>query len=97
MIYLLVLLLIGCGETAVATPTPIQNTPITQVVATPTLVPSPTAVPSPPPPVTPTPPVEGLSIGDPYAPELGNTGYDVWQYELIMALDPAVENIEATV
>lgn len=95
----LILLLIGCGETAVptATPTPIQNTPTRPVVATPTLVPSPTAVPSATPPVTPTPVFEGLSIGDPYAPELGNVGYDVADYNLVMQMDPALENIEATV
>ncbi|MBX3061297.1 MAG: hypothetical protein KF770_32980, partial [Anaerolineae bacterium] len=29
------------------------------------------------------------SIGDPYAPELGNTGYDVLRYTLRVALDPA--------
>jgi hypothetical protein len=40
---------------------------------------------------------DGLSIGDPYAPELGNAGYDVTHYTLMMALDPAVENIDATV
>lgn len=99
LILVLVLLLGACGETAVppATPTPIQNTPIGQIIATPTLVPSPTAVPSATPEVTPTPLFAGLSMGDPYAPELGNTGYDVAEYELIMALDPAVENIEATV
>ncbi|MCP4417090.1 MAG: M1 family metallopeptidase, partial [Chloroflexi bacterium] len=37
------------------------------------------------------------SIGDPYAPELGNMGYDVTHYNLLMALDPAVTNIDATV
>ena len=35
----------------------------------------------------------GRSIGDPYAPELGNTGYDVQRYTLRLALDPAVETI----
>jgi len=107
LILFLAFLTTSCGETAVppSTPTPIQNTPISQVVATPTLVPSPTAVtstslntsPSATPLVTPTPPFAGLSIGDPYAPELGNLGYDVAEYELIMQLDPAVENIDATV
>jgi hypothetical protein len=83
----LFLFLVGCGETAVptATTTPIQNTPTGQTVPTPTLVPTETAVtstslstsPSATPQLTPTPPVAGLSIGDPYAPELGNTGYNV--------------------
>jgi aminopeptidase N len=30
----------------------------------------------------------GRSIGDPYAPELGNTGYDVQRYTIQMSLDP---------
>ncbi len=33
----------------------------------------------------------GRSIGDPYAPELGNTGYDVRHYTLQLTLDPALE------
>jgi aminopeptidase N len=37
-----------------------------------------------------TPVSGGQSIGDPYAPELGNTGYDVRHYTLQLALDPAV-------
>ncbi len=31
----------------------------------------------------------GASIGDPYAPELGNTGYDVSHYIIQITLDPA--------
>ena len=31
---------------------------------------------------------ENLSAGDPYAPELGNAGYDVQHYTLELALDP---------
>jgi aminopeptidase N len=52
----------------------------------------------------PTPPVQlpqsltpqpgGRSIGDPYAPELGNTGYDVQHYLLQLALDPVVDQIQ---
>lgn len=30
-----------------------------------------------------------LSAGDPYAPELGNSGYDVQQYSIELSLDPA--------
>ncbi|MGD8585120.1 MAG: M1 family metallopeptidase [Chloroflexota bacterium] len=53
----------------------------------------------------PTPPVQltlspqagGRSIGDPYAPELGNTGYDVQHYLLQLALDPAVEQVQGAV
>lgn len=36
----------------------------------------------------------GRSIGDPYTPELGNTGYDVQHYLLQLALDPAVDRIQ---
>ncbi|WP_420645768.1 M1 family metallopeptidase [Candidatus Leptofilum sp.] len=94
-------LLVGCGADDAATPTPIQVEAIPTIAATPTLFPEPTAVP--PTPLNTTPdataplPFAGLSIGDPYAPELGNLGYDVLEYDLIMALDPAVENIDATV
>ncbi|HEX2979720.1 MAG TPA: hypothetical protein VHO48_05620, partial [Anaerolineaceae bacterium] len=35
------------------------------------------------------------SIGDPYAPELGNTGYDVQMYTLRFAIDPAEINLAA--
>jgi len=37
----------------------------------------------------------GDSIGDPYIPELGNTGYDVQAYHLILDLDPAQETFKA--
>ncbi|MFZ1400065.1 MAG: M1 family metallopeptidase [Candidatus Promineifilaceae bacterium] len=98
---LLLFLMIGCGETAVSTPTPIQSAAIPTAMATPTLVLEPTAVPptssSPDSSQPATPPSASFSIGDPYAPELGNLGYDVTHYDLIMALDPAVENIDATV
>jgi len=67
-----------------------------------TSVPSPTAPPedSPTPAAT-LPPVEGVageqSIGDPYIPELGNTGYDVQHYVLRLALDPAQTEVEGLV
>ncbi len=102
-IFLILGLLVGCGETAVPTPTPIQSTPISQAVATPTLVPLPTAVPSQTPPpsavpaASPTSPPVAYSMGDPYAPELGSRGYDVMDYHLLLALDPTVNNVEGTV
>jgi aminopeptidase N len=37
------------------------------------------------------------SIGDPYAPELGNAGYDVQHYRLALAVDPAAAQITGTV
>ncbi|HFQ93000.1 MAG TPA: M1 family peptidase [Anaerolineae bacterium] len=39
----------------------------------------------------------GRSMGDPYAPELGNTGYDAQHYTIQIALDPAVEEFSGTV
>ena len=100
------ILLAACGgaETAVP-PTPIlldQNT--NQVQPTPTLI-SDTATP---PPAIPTAikeedvaatavvPTVVDSIGDPYIPELGNTGYDVVQYNLRLALDPASPQVQGT-
>lgn len=42
-------------------------------------------------------PVSGAaSIGDPKAPELGNTGYDVQAYALDLRLDPKAELLEGT-
>lgn len=38
----------------------------------------------------------GQSIGDPYIPELGNTGYDVQRYIIQLALDPSQEQIQGT-
>jgi hypothetical protein len=37
-----------------------------------------------------------LSIGDPYAPQLGNLGYEVQHYTLGLALDPAVKFVAGT-
>lgn len=37
------------------------------------------------------------SIGDPKTPELGNTGYDVQQYTLTLAIDPPAETLSGTV
>ncbi len=39
----------------------------------------------------------GRSLGDPYTPELGNTGYDVQHYTIQIALDPTVEEFSSTV
>ncbi len=35
----------------------------------------------------------GRSIGDPYIPEIGNTGYDVQRYTVRLQLDPAVKQV----
>ena len=38
----------------------------------------------------------GKSLGDPYIPELGNTGYDVQRYNLQLSLDPASSAVRGT-
>ena len=48
-------------------------------------------------PVILTPQAGQRSAGDPYAPELGNSGYDVQHYTLQLALDPAQIHVEGTV
>lgn len=77
---LLLLVLFGCGNE-----TPAETT-ATAVAPTPP-PPTPTAIPEPSP--TPPPTFGEPSIGDSYAPELGNTGYDVQHVTLQIALDPA--------
>ncbi len=94
------------GETAVSpisTPTvaAVPSEPaVTPTLLAPTLLTTPLATNEP----TAIPTVEsavedtfGDSIGDPYAPELGNTGYDVQHYTIQMELDPIVTQIVATV
>ncbi len=53
----------------------------------------PTAAPTETPPPTPAPLAGEQTIGDPYSPELGNTGYDVLSYTLKLALDPAIRRV----
>ena len=77
----LLLLVIGCGGQEM-TPTPAL--PVTPTLALPTTLES-------------TATAGGRSIGDPYAPELGNTGYDVQRYTLNMTLDPAVATLISAV
>lgn len=43
-----------------------------------------------------TPQIGGRSIGDPYIPELGNTGYDIQRYTIALALDPAQTYVQGT-
>jgi aminopeptidase N len=55
----------------------------------------PTKTPTPLPTNTPmAPQAGGRSAGDPYIPELGNTGYDVQHYTIQMTLDPASDHVE---
>lgn len=64
--------------------------------ATPTLATTPTGVDEP----IATEPVGTISlssIGDPYAPELGNLGYDVLEYDIRLAIEPALATIDGGV
>lgn len=87
---------LGCNTLL---PTPTAQPIATPRVLTPTRLP-PTAAPV----VSPEPTVNealaldpaNLSAGDPYAPELGNRGYDVQRYILRVALRPGVTMVEAT-
>lgn len=43
------------------------------------------------------PPVEGSpGMGDPYYPNLGNSGYDVQNYEIVLDVDPLMNNIQGS-
>ncbi|MEM7330969.1 MAG: M1 family metallopeptidase [Chloroflexota bacterium] len=102
----LFLVLSGCGpDETVAVPTAIIGSEIE-------LIPRATAVPTPQPDTQSTPtlavpqaeiapsetiPVNFNSIGDPYAPELGNLGYDVLAYDIRLAVDPALAEIDGGV
>ncbi len=97
---LILVLLTGCivGKTpTVSTSTPTVWVEPTVTVARPTVTtePSPTAEPTAT--LLPEPEVDWLSAGDPYAPELGNRGYDVQRYDLALMLDPQVQELQAQV
>lgn len=86
-------------ESAVpSSPTPKTPRPTATLSLSPILLPTPTtdvlatATPSP----TPSFQTGGDSIGDPKAPELGNTGYDVQHYTLALMIDPETETISGT-
>lgn len=76
-----VLVLISCRPTAVP-PTP-TAVPATRL-ATATAISPPTSAP-----VLAATAVGNPSIGDPYSPQLGNSGYDVQRYQIALTLDPA--------
>ena len=93
----LIILAAACAgrETAVS-PTPIiPDDNVVLAAPTPTLATSAGDGPQPQPTI-PTNGGVGDSIGDPYIPELGNTGYDVQQYILQLALDPASPQVQGT-
>lgn len=82
-----------------ASPAPPAAAP-TQTPLPPSATASPTPSPSPSPTLTPTAsptPQAGLrSAGDPYAPALGNTGYDVLHYDLALRIDPGETYLEGS-
>lgn len=92
---------VGCRGNGPAAPLPeaAETTAVfpapTSIPLTPTPLPAVDAPPTDAPPTAVTPVAGGRSIGDPYTPELGNTGYDVQQYTIRIALDPAVTQIQA--
>jgi len=100
---LLALVLLAACTTPSSTPTP-QRTLLPHPSDTPTSLPANTitatlSLPSPtattaPPSSTPTPIRQAGhdSIGDPKAPELGNTGYDVLRYTLALEISPQVRS-----
>lgn len=82
----------------IATTTPVERDVTASVptltpfpAETPTFVPSRTHTPV----ATPLPSFGEASIGDPYTPELGNTGYDVQHYTLKFGLNPGATTIDA--
>lgn len=100
---LLLLTLAGCGlpganpgSSQASAPLP-GETP-SPGGATPTLLPTPTR---PPPTPVPSPTLTLLSgrpsLGDPFTPDLGNTGYDVEHYNLDLALNPETRRVEGVV
>ncbi len=95
----LLIVLAACIPSAAPSATPAQTLPPATPVpsATATLPPTATSAPTETPTAIPPVPVAGgRSIGDPYIPEIGNTGYDVQHYTLRLALDPAVQQVNAT-
>ncbi len=93
------IVLLSACSTATITPTPLPEAsatvevpsplPPTSTTVLPTFTPPPPTPTPLPPTVTPLPQTGARSLGDPYAPEMGNTGYDVQHYTLQLALDPA--------
>ena len=91
-------------QTAVLQPTPTDvveqptNSPAA-LQSTPTLATNSEALPDEVPTLTPIPtlPANLSSIGDPYAPELGNLGYDVQHYDIQLSIDPSKATIAGIV
>jgi aminopeptidase N len=100
-VLLSLLLWLAACSTPPGTSTPLPTTYATPTVsatpshpAIPSLTPTSTLTPQPSP--TSLPQAGNPSIGDSYAPELGNSGYDVLHYDLRFRLDPARAHIDAS-
>ena len=83
----------GPAGSEVMLPTAVPPTGDSAAATRPALRPTPTLAPAAPTIPPPTVPPQLISLGDPYIPELGNGGYDVQQYTLQLALDPAVRRV----
>ena len=94
------LLLLACNGPIAIGQVTTEATAIPSVVpttATPAGPPTPTLAPEfqPPPPTATMAPFGGeRTIGDPYAPELGNGGYFVQSYRISLTLDPQAEAVD---
>jgi aminopeptidase N len=106
-ILVLMIAFTGCQTVPVQLPTPtaehtstIEATTTIEVTATTqpvTLLPQTSTAPAAPPLSIEVGIAGERSIGDPYIPELGNTGYDVQHYTLRLVLDPAHVYVDAHV
>lgn len=97
----LYLLLMACGAAEPeGVPTPIDSQAIEATAvpqSTQPINPTPTLQTAPEATAVPLEPGDNDSIGDPYAPELGNLGYDVQLYDIRLTFDLAEETIAGSV
>jgi aminopeptidase N len=97
----LILLVEACAQAGLPVDSTSEPSSTIQVTASPTQqaspAPSSTSLPTALPSETPQPQAGEASIGDPYAPELGNSGYDVQHYNLQLNLDPSRAVVDGVV
>lgn len=89
----------ACGSTAETTTTAPPTTAAPATTAAPTTTAPPSTTEQPPRETIDTGPVAAVAdgIGDPYYPELGNTGYDVDHYTLELEFDPDTDTLTGLV
>lgn len=102
-LYVLLALLIWLAACSAPQGTPVTPatsvppaSPVTTATASPVPSHTPTSTPTPQPSPTSLSQAGGPSIGDPYAPELGNSAIDVLHYDLRFHLDPSRAQIDAS-